>query len=176
LRVRMIPLSTNPEHLHHRRLIVGLPIIPIHQSRDTAVKAVQPSSITNFTEFTNRRWRSVMFVLLQVYPPEVTAEVGWDNCCCVIAVDASEGRLRQFLTAYERRYQAAVTEFDLWDDMAKDWGPEHDHKRKELASEYAVHGALVPGTRFKIVESRISDRPVPVRRSIRLRSMARRLI
>jgi hypothetical protein len=106
-----------------------------------------------------------MFVLLQVYPPKAAAEDGLDNCCCldVIAVDPSEGRLRQFLAAYARRYRAAVAAFDRWDDTSKDWGPEHDRMCVELAIRYDVHGALISGTRFKIVESRVSDRPVPVR-------------
>jgi hypothetical protein len=106
-----------------------------------------------------------MFVLLQVYPPEAIPENGADRCCCldVIAVDPSEGRLRQFLADYERRYGAAVAAFDRWDDMAKDWGPEHDQMHVELTGRYDVHGALVSGTKFKIVRSRVSDRPVPVR-------------
>jgi len=40
-----------------------------------------------------------MFVLLQVYPPEATAEDGSDDCCCldVIAVAPSEAELERFL-------------------------------------------------------------------------------
>jgi len=46
-----------------------------------------------------------MFVLLQVYPPEVTAEDGSDDCCCldVIAVNASEVELERFLAGYQFR-------------------------------------------------------------------------
>jgi len=63
-----------------------------------------------------------MFVLLQVYPPEATAEDGSDDCCCldVIAVDASEAALRRYSAAYRPRYRAACAAFNNWDDMSKD--------------------------------------------------------
>ena len=83
-----------------------------------------------------------MFVLLQVYPPEATAEDGSDDCCCldVIAVAPSEAELERFLAAYEPRYQAACREFDAWDaDLSADWGEAHDRMLEELA---AKHGAL----------------------------------
>jgi len=83
-----------------------------------------------------------MFVLLQVYPPEATAEDGSDDCCCldVIAVAPSEAELERFLAAYEPRYQAACREFGAWDaDLSADWGEAHDRMLEELA---AKHGAL----------------------------------
>ena len=51
-----------------------------------------------------------MFVLLQVYPPEATAEDGSDDCCCldVITVNASEAELERFLAGYQFRYAAGV--------------------------------------------------------------------
>jgi hypothetical protein len=106
-----------------------------------------------------------MFVLLQVYPLEATAEDGSDDNCCldVIAVDASEAQLRQFLAVYEPRYRAAIAPFDAWDDMSKDWGEEHDRLDDELRDKYQVYGALDPGTRFEILEAQTSSRPVPVR-------------
>jgi hypothetical protein len=53
------------------------------------------------------------FVLLQVYPPEATAEDGSDDCCCldVIAVNASEAELERFLAGYQFRYAAACRAF-----------------------------------------------------------------
>lgn len=62
-----------------------------------------------------------MFVLLQVYPPEATAEDGSDDCCCldVIAVNASEAELERFLAGYQFRYAAACRAFAAWDDMRK---------------------------------------------------------
>jgi len=92
-----------------------------------------------------------MFVLLQVYPPEAAGHEDW--CCCldVIAVDASDAALRQYLAVYEPRYRAAVAAFDLWDaDLAKDWGAEHDRVHDEFLVKYDVHGSLIQGTRFEI--------------------------
>src|SRR5262245_3352904 len=97
-----------------------------------------------------------MYVLLQVYPAEATAEDGSDDCCCcfdVIAVDPSKAALERFLAAYEPRYRAACAAFDLWDDMSKDWGEEHDRMQAELTGKYDVHGCLIQGTRFKIVDN-----------------------
>jgi len=82
-----------------------------------------------------------MFVLLQVSPPEAAGHEDW--CCCldVIAVDASEAALRQYLAVYEPRYRAAVAAFDLWDaDLAKDWGAEHDRVHDEFLVKYDGHG------------------------------------
>src|SRR5262245_46849043 len=84
---------------------------------------------------------------------DLSTRDGSDDCCCldVIAVDASEGRLRQFLAAYEPRYRAAVAAFDLWDaDLAKDWGAEHDRVHDEFLVKYDVHRSLIQGTRFEI--------------------------
>jgi len=105
-----------------------------------------------------------MFVLLQVYPLEATAEDGSDDNCCldVIAVESSKARLEQYLAAYESRYRAAVAEFGLWDDMSKDWYDEHDRMCEELLDKYDIHGSLIAGTRFKILESQASSRPIPV--------------
>jgi len=92
-----------------------------------------------------------MFVLLQVSPPEAAGHEDW--CCCldVIAVDASEAALRQYLAVYEPRDRAAVAAFDLWDaDLAKDWGAEHDRVHDEFLVKYDVHGSLIQGTRFEI--------------------------
>jgi len=104
-----------------------------------------------------------MFVLLQVYPPEATGDD--DRCCCldVIAVDPSEAALEQYLAAYQPRYQAATTEFDLSDDMAGDWGPAHDCMHMELTDKYDVYGSLIQGTRFKIVRCLAGARPAPAR-------------
>jgi hypothetical protein len=56
-----------------------------------------------------------VFVLLQIYPPEATAEDGSDDNCCldVIAVDASEAELERYLAAYKPRYRAACAAFRL---------------------------------------------------------------
>jgi hypothetical protein len=100
-----------------------------------------------------------MFVLLQVYPPEAADH---DDQCCyldVLAVDASKAALESFLADYARRYRAAVAAFDHWDDTAEDWGPQHDHMCAELRVRYDVHGSLVTGTRFKILETQTSRRP-----------------
>jgi len=106
-----------------------------------------------------------MFVLLQIYPLEATAEDGSDDNCCldVIAVDASKATLERFLTSYERRYRAAAKAFDAWDNTSSDWGEEHEHKISELQGEHNLYGALVSGTRFKILESRIFGQLDPAR-------------
>jgi hypothetical protein len=103
-----------------------------------------------------------MFVLLQVYPPEASDYD--DRCCCldVIAVDASKTRLEQYLAEYKRRYRAAVAAFDAWDDMTEDWSYAHDRTCAELLARYDVHGSLIAGTRFKILETQASKRPLPV--------------
>ena len=36
--------------------------------------------------------------------------------------------------------------------MSKDWGEEHARKHDELLGKYQVYGALVPETKFKIME------------------------
>jgi hypothetical protein len=106
-----------------------------------------------------------MFVLLQIYPLEATAEDGSDDNCCldVIAVGASKATLERFLASYERRYRAAVAAFDAWDNTSSDWGEEHEHKIRELQGEHNLHGALVSGTRFKILESQIFGQLDPAR-------------
>ena len=53
------------------------------------------------------------------------------------------------MTAYQPRYEAAVREFDDWDDLSKDWGPEHDRMLEEVAVKHGVFGALMEGTRFE---------------------------
>jgi hypothetical protein len=104
-----------------------------------------------------------MFCLLQIYPLEANAEDGSDDNCCldVIAVDASKPRLEQYLAEYEGRYRAAVAEFELWDDMSKDWSDEHDHMCAALQDRYSIYGSLVAGTQFKILETQTSSRPIP---------------
>ena len=70
----------------------------------------------------------MMFVLLQVYPPEAADHE--DSTCCldVIAVAPSEAELERFLAAYQPWYLAACQEFDAWDaDLSADWTEEHDH-------------------------------------------------
>jgi hypothetical protein len=106
-----------------------------------------------------------MFVLLQIYPPEATAEDGSDDNCCldVIAVDPSEAALERYLAAYAPRYRAACKAFDSWDDMAEDWGPVHDRMIKDLLDRYDVRGSLIQGTRFRILECLTSGRPAPAR-------------
>ncbi|HMF26724.1 MAG TPA: hypothetical protein VKG24_32050 [Pseudolabrys sp.] len=100
-----------------------------------------------------------MFVLLQIYPPEATAEDGSDDYCCldVIAVDPSEAKLRGYLASYRFRYAAACEEFDAWDDHTKDWGKEHDRMHHELRQGYSVRGSLIKGTTFKIVKCLSDD-------------------
>jgi len=102
-----------------------------------------------------------MFVLLQVYPPEATAEDGSDDCCCldVIAVNASEAELERFLAGYQFRYAAACRAVAAWDDMSEDWGPQHDCVHVELLRRYQVYGSLISGTKFKIVQCLSSGRP-----------------
>jgi len=92
-----------------------------------------------------------MFVLLQIYPPEAAGD-GDETPLDVIAVDASEAKLRGFLASYRFRYAAACEDFDAWDDMSKDWGGEHDRMHHELRQEYQVRGSLIKGTTFKIVK------------------------
>jgi hypothetical protein len=105
-----------------------------------------------------------MFVLLQIYPLEATAEDGSDDNCCldVIAVDSSKAALERFLAVYKPRYRAAVAAFEHWDDMTKDWSEEHDRMCEALQNRYDIHGSLVAGTRFKILETQVSNRPIPV--------------
>jgi hypothetical protein len=103
-----------------------------------------------------------MFVLLQVYPLEANADDGSDDNCCldVIAVAPSKVELEQFLVGYEPRYRAAVQEFNAWDNMFKDWGPEHDWMLEELAAKHGVFGALVQA-RFEIMEVQVKGPLAP---------------
>ena len=105
-----------------------------------------------------------MFVLLQVYPPEASDRD--DRCCCldVIAVDASKAELERYLVAYEYRYnRAACEDFDAWDDVAKNWGDEHDRMHGELLDKYQVYGSLIAGAEFEIVACLSGGKPVPER-------------
>jgi len=71
-------------------------------------------------------------------------------CCLdVLAAYSSRSRLEQYLAAYEGRYRAAVPEFDLWDDISKDWGLEHDRMTEEPLDKYQVFGSLIARTRFE---------------------------
>jgi hypothetical protein len=81
----------------------------------------------------------------------------------VIAVDPSKAVLEQYLADYKPRYQAAVAEFDAWDDMAEDWGDEHDRMMEELQVKYDVYGGLIAGTRFEILQCRDRGAPIPAR-------------
>jgi hypothetical protein len=126
---------------------------PSHHRADMRARKARHRAHQRQSEVENR-WglgSEAMFVLLQVYPLEATAEDGSDSCCCldVIAVDPSEAALRRYLTAYEPRYRAACAASDLWDDMAKDWSEEHDRMLEQVAREHQVYGALVAGTRFR---------------------------
>jgi hypothetical protein len=95
-----------------------------------------------------------MYVLLQVYPAEAAANNEPDDQCCldVIAVGASEAELERYLADYRLRYEAAVAEFDGWDDMSKDWTQEHDWMLEECARKHQVCGSLIAETWFKIVK------------------------
>jgi len=101
-----------------------------------------------------------MFVLLQIYPPEATADEDDRTCCLdVIAVAPAEAELERYLAGYKRRYRAACQAFDAWDDMSEDWGPQHDSTHAELLRRYQVYGSLISGTKFKIVQCLSSGRP-----------------
>jgi hypothetical protein len=99
-----------------------------------------------------------MYVLLQLYPPEAAGD-GDETPLDVIAVDASEAALQRYLAAYKYRYRIACADFEDWDDHTKDWGPEHDHMHNVLKHNYQVHGSLIEGTTFKIVECLSAGRP-----------------
>ena len=93
-----------------------------------------------------------MFVLLQIHPLEA---VGDDDPTPLdaIAVDGSQERLEDYLADYQERYRAACAEFAARDpDPDGDWSAEHDCLSKALADQYAVYGALMAETTFKIVE------------------------
>ena len=91
-----------------------------------------------------------MFVLLQLYPPEV-GDHDERDCLDVLTV-GSLAAVEEFLQGYER-YLAACAEFESWDQgKSDDWTDEHEAKMEELAARHHVHGALIAQTEFRIVE------------------------
>ena len=76
------------------------------------------------------------------------------DCLDILAVDSSRIALGEFLEAYEPRYHAACVEFETWDrDNGDEWTSEHERKLDELTHRHRVHGAIVSGTTFRILES-----------------------
>jgi len=56
----------------------------------------------------------MMFVLLQIYPPEASDNDDW--CCCLDVITVSLSKV-----AREPRYRAACAAFDTWDaDISRD--------------------------------------------------------
>jgi hypothetical protein len=96
-----------------------------------------------------------MFVLLEAVGD------GDETPLDVVAVAPSEDELGRYLAAYWPRYEAACREFDAWDSgLAKEWGPEHGFVLEDVARKHGVHGSLIEGARFEILESRVTGKLV----------------
>jgi hypothetical protein len=56
----------------------------------------------------------------------------------------------QFLADYERRYAAALAEWQAWDDSDREWDASFDDKQAELCEKYAVT-TLIGDVAFEVV-------------------------
>ncbi len=65
----------------------------------------------------------------------------------VLAVYNTQREAEEYLQRYRAAYDAALREWDDWDDLDADWSAAHDHKRAELCEKYGV-ADLTPETKF----------------------------
>jgi hypothetical protein len=85
-----------------------------------------------------------MFALLQICPQAIGPDDLHDPID-VIAVDASQKRLEQYLTTYRERHRVACAELEArLSEYGDDWESVHGHVHDEIADRHRICGTLVP--------------------------------
>jgi hypothetical protein len=107
-----------------------------------------------------------MYALLQISPQAISDDDLHDPID-VIAVDASQERLEQYLTTYRERHRVACAELEArLEEYGDDWKVVHSRVYDEVAAKHRLGGTLVPEPEFEVGD----NQPVEHRRNHRGRT------